>query len=262
MSELVPAELMSIGIEAARKGGEILQDWASRFSVQEKSCAADVVTEADLESQQAIYTLIHSAFPAHAFLGEEGLNKSSDDSPYRWIIDPLDGTSNYVHGFPYYAVSIGLEHSGRLVGGIIYDPTRDDLYHASLGRGAWCNDRRLCVSSVSSMKQALLVASFPPGAGPQTPAIQQFLKILPQAQTVQRTGSAAMNLAHLAAGRLDGFWSYSLKPWDVAAGAVILQEAGGRVSATSGSPLRIEVSDLLATNGSDLHASLQQALTG
>jgi len=260
MNEIAPESLLNVGVAAARAGGKVLQEWATRFSVKEKSCAADVVTEADFESQQTIHAIISREFPSHGFLGEEGLNQASVDSPYRWIVDPLDGTSNYVHGFPYYAVSIGLERQGELIAGIVYDPTRDEMFTAVRGGGAWCNGSRLSVSNVSTMKQALLVASFPPGSNSETPAIRQFLRILPQAQTVQRTGSAAMNLANLAAGRIDGFWSFSLKPWDVAGGALLVTEAGGTISKTGGSGLQIEVSDMLATNGTALHGLLIEAL--
>lgn len=215
-----------------------------------------MVTEADFESQQKIQAIITAEFPSHGILGEEGLNRAAVDSPYRWIVDPLDGTSNYVHGFPYYAVSIGVEQAGDLVVGIVFDPTRDEMYTAVKGGGAWCNARQLQVSCVSRMEEALLVASFPPGAKRDSRAIQQFLEILPHVQTVQRTGSAAMNLANLAAGRVDGFWSFSLKPWDVAAGALLVQEAGGKITTTAGDHLKIEVSDMLASNGLALHDML------
>ena len=260
MSAFEADALLEVGVAAARAGGRVLQDWATRFSVREKSCAADVVTEADFESQRAIHSSILREFPDHGFLGEEGLNQASTASPYRWVIDPLDGTSNYVHGFPYYAVSIGLELHGELVVGIVYDPTRDEMFSATRGGGAWCNGRRLQVSEVTTMKRALLVASFPPGSGPETRAVRQFLKVLPQAQTIQRTGSAAMNLANLAAGRIDGFWSFSLQPWDVAGGALLVTEAGGKITKTGGSPLQIEVSDMLASNGTTLHGELIEAL--
>lgn len=253
--------LLRVGVAAAREGGRILQDWSSLFHVREKTCASDLVTEADLESQHAIQSLISREFPHHGFLGEEEGTCSKGDSGYRWIVDPLDGTSNYVHGFPYYAVSIGVERDGTLVAGIVYDPNRDEMYTASLGGGTWCNGRRLAVSQVATLQKSLLVASFPPGAGPQSEAIRRFLSVLPKAQTIQRTGSAALNLANLAAGRVDGFWSFSLKPWDVAAGALLVTEAGGMITTTSGSPFRIEIMDLLATNGTELHGSLSEALT-
>lgn len=258
----IPEEtLLEVGTSAARAAGKILQDWSSRFSVTEKSCSADVVTEADVESQHAIQEFIDRSFPTHGILGEEGLNRPAADSHYRWIVDPLDGTSNYVHGFPYYAVSIGVELAGELIVGIVFDPTRQEMYTAIKGGGAWCNGRRLQVSGISSLKDSLLVASFPPGAKRDSRPIQQFLEILPQAQTVQRTGSAAMNLANVAAGRIDGFWSFSLKPWDVAAGALLVREAGGEITATSAKPLQIDVPDMLASNGTILHNALSELLT-
>jgi myo-inositol-1(or 4)-monophosphatase len=204
--------------------------------------------------------LILGEYPDHNFLGEEGLIRTDGAAPYRWVIDPLDGTTNYFHGFPFFAVSIGLERDGELIAGVIYDPTREELFTAFKGHGAYLNEQRLQVSAAQRLQQALLVASFPPGSTPESPPIRQFLRILPHAQTVQRTGSAALNLAYLATGRLDGFWSYSLKPWDMAAGVVIVREAGGNVSKMNGSPLALEIPDILATNGA-IHAELQNLLS-
>jgi myo-inositol-1(or 4)-monophosphatase len=252
---------MEVAQQAAREAGQVLQSWVTKFTVSHKSCAADLVTEADVAAQRAIYERIHSRFPEHNFLGEEGLLTTSGTAPYRWVIDPLDGTSNYVHGYPYYAVSIGLECTGELLLGVIYDPTRDEMFAAIRGGGATLNGRPLHVSAVSVLSQAMLVASFPPGVQPDSLPIQRFLRVLPHAQTIQRTGSAALNLANLAAGRLDGFWSTSLKPWDMAAGVIIVTEAGGRVTKIDGTPLEIEVPDLLSTNGTGIHGELQALLT-
>ncbi|MDB5384542.1 MAG: inositol monophosphatase, partial [Planctomycetaceae bacterium] len=238
----------------------ILKQWLYKVTARSKSCTADLVTEADEASQTAIHDLILRAYPDHNFLGEEGLLRTDGAAPYRWVIDPLDGTTNYFHGFPYFAVSIGLERDGELIAGIIYDPTREELFTAFKGQGAYLNDRRLQVSQSQKLQQSLLVASFPPGSTPESIPIQQFLRILPHAQTVQRTGSAALNLAYLATGRLDGFWSYSLKPWDMAAGVVIVREAGGHISKMNGSPLALEIPDILATNGL-IHDELRNLLS-
>lgn len=246
--------------EAARRGGEILQAWATRFTAREKS-RSNLVTEADLASQQAIFDLIHGRYPDHNFLGEEDLSRTDGLSPYRWVIDPLDGTSNYVHGFPYYAVSIALERGGELIVGVIYDPTRDEMFAATRGGGATLNGTALAPSAVADLKQAMLVASLPVATTVDDPAVRRFLRLIPRAQTVQRTGSAALNLAYVAAGRIDGFWSSSLKPWDMAAGALITAEAGGRISRMDSRPLRIEVPDLLASNGTALHEQLSRVLS-
>jgi myo-inositol-1(or 4)-monophosphatase len=247
--------------EAARAAGRILQDWAGRFTVSEKG-PADLVTEADVASQRAIYQILQARFPDHGFLGEEGLDSAPDGAEYRWIIDPLDGTSNYVHRFPYYAVSIGLEHRGQLVAGVILDPTRGEMFSAALGQGATLDGRTIRCSRFDRLNQAMVIASFPPGVTADSEPIKRFLTVLGHAQTIHRSGSAALNLAYVAAGRLDGFWSASLKPWDVAAGALIVAEAGGRVTKMDGSRLEIAVPDLLSTNGTGIHEELSRLLSG
>ncbi|MCA9054212.1 MAG: inositol monophosphatase [Planctomycetaceae bacterium] len=248
-------ELQLLAEQAARLGGQILQEWAPRFTSREKS-PANLVTEADEASQQAIFDLIHSRCPEHRFLGEEGLLQDAGDSPWRWIIDPLDGTSNYVHRFPYYAVSIGLERAGALVVGVIFDPNRDEMFSARLDGGATLNGAAIGPSVESEIGRAMCMASLPVKAKREHPAVQRFLKVLDHAQTVQRTGSAALNLCCVACGRIDAFWSSSLKPWDQAAGALIVQESGGRVTKADRSLFDVDKPDLLATNGSALHATI------
>lgn len=241
--------------EAARRAGHILRAWSSKFTVREKS-RSNLVTEADEASQAAIYEFIHGRYPQHGFCGEEGLSIDRPDSPYRWVIDPLDGTTNYVHGFPYYAVSIGLESRGEMIVGAIFDPVHDDMFLAVRGEGATLNRRPLRVSDNNDLSQALVIASLPVATSEHDEALRRFLSVLPAAQSVQRTGSAAMNLANLAAGRIDGFWSSSLKPWDMAAGILLVEEAGGRISKLNGSPFKLEEPNLLATNGSAVHEQL------
>lgn len=255
----VDADLQRTAVGAALAGGAVLKEWFHKVTATSKSCAADIVTEADVASQRVIHDLISSRYPDHNFLGEEGLLRTDGSAPYRWIIDPLDGTSNYFHGYPYFAVSIGVEYQGELVAGVIYDPTREEIFTAQKGQGVFLNDRQLHVSENDRLSKALLVVSFPPGVKSDAPPIRQFLRILPHAQTIQRTGSAALNLAYLAAGRLDGFWSHSLKPWDIAAGVLMVREAGGIVTQMSGTPLALEIPDLLATNGA-IHAELRDLL--
>ncbi len=226
-----PQQYLPVAVEAAHAGAAVLRAWAGRFTVSEKS-RANLVTEADRESQKAIFNIIESAFPDHQFLGEEDSTHNDRSSPPSssrplWIVDPLDGTTNYVHGFPYYAVSIALEIDGVLTVGVIYDLTRNEMFTAIKGQGARLNERTIQVSGTSSVGQALLMASIPVAVDPMDPAIVRFVKMLSLAQSVQRSGSAALNLAYVACGRLDGFWSSSLKPWDMAAGALIVEEAGG-----------------------------------
>ncbi len=250
------ADFVEAAEAAARLAGEVLLQWADKFTVRHKSHTADLVTEADLAAQTVIHETLAAQFPDHGFLGEEGLQQGSGAGDYRWVIDPLDGTSNYVHGYPAYAVSIGLQQAEDLIAGVIFDPNRNEMFSASLGRGATLNGSAIGVSDADVLNQSMLVASFPPGVQTDGPEIARFLKVLPQAQTIHRTGSAALNLAYIAAGRMEGFWSTSLKPWDVAAGALIVCEAGGRVTTTGGNPLILETSDLLATNGTAIHEQL------
>jgi len=254
-------DFLRAGEEAARIAGAILIEWGEKFTVSEKG-PADLVTEADVASQTAIFDRLHGRFPEHGFLGEEGLRRDAGPEGYRWIIDPLDGTSNYVHRFPYYAVSIGLECRGELVVGVIYDPTRDEMFSAARGQGATLNGKAIRSSRFNRLDQAMVIASFPPGVKPDGLPIRRFLDVLPRAQTIHRSGSSALNLAYVGAGRLDGYWSTSLKPWDMAAGVLIATEAGGRVTKMDGSALDIETPDVLCTNGTPIHEELSMLLSG
>lgn len=244
---------------AARLGGEQLEAWGEKFTAREKS-PANLVTEADLASQKAIFEYLHGLYPDHRFLGEEGLLRDEGASPFRWIIDPLDGTSNYVHRFPYYAVSIGLEENGRMRAGVIFDPNRDELFAAEAGKGATLNGCPIHVSEIEQLWQSMCMASLPVKVNRSHPALKKFVKILELAQTVQRTGSAALNLCAVASGRIEAFWSTSLQPWDMAAGILIVREAGGKVTtSTDEVPFSVAVPDVLASNGRELHQSLVQA---
>lgn len=246
-------------IDAAHIGGRILQDWIGRFSVREKS-RANLVTEADEASQSAIVQFLKNRFPQHGFLGEEGLNDRSAASEALWIIDPLDGTSNYVHGFPFYAVSIALWVGDRLEAGVIFDPTRNETFAAAYGNGATLNGQPIRTSGESELKSAMAMASLPVATNPENPAVKRFLNALTKLQTVQRSGSAALNLAYVAAGRVDCFWSSSLHPWDVAAGALLVTEAGGTITKLDGSTFDIFVPDLLSAATASLGRELVTAL--
>lgn len=255
-----PVALLETAEEAARLGGRVLREWADKFTAREKS-PANLVTEADFASERAIFEFLRERFPDHRYLGEEGLRRDEGNSPFRWIIDPLDGTSNYVHGFPYYAVSIGVEQEGQLVAGAVYDPSRDEMFAAAAGSGATLNGRPMHVSTQDKLSAALCMASLPVKTTRHDPPVQSFLRVLEAAQHVQRTGSAALNLANVAAGRVEAFWSTSLKPWDMAAGVLLVREAGGRVTQTGGGEFDVDVPDLLASNGSQLHGELTGLLT-
>lgn len=248
-------DFLKVAEEAARVGGQILMDWRERFTAREKS-PANLVTEADIASQRAIHGLIREHFPDHQFLGEENLSEVTE-SPYRWIIDPLDGTSNYVHGFPYYAVSIGLEEGDRMIAGAIYDPNRDEMFSAAVGAGATLNGRPIRVSQVSSLADAMCMASLPIKAARDHQAVRKFLNVLEAAQTVQRSGSAALNLCSVAVGRVDAFWSTSLSAWDMAAGVLLVREAGGAIGRTDTGEFSVHRKDVLAWNG---HPGLYEEL--
>lgn len=252
-------EFLRVAITAARAGGEVLQRWASKFTVREKS-PANLVTEADFESQQTIRKIILDAFPRHGFLGEEAGEDIPGEDGYRWIVDPLDGTSNYVHGFPYYAVSIGLEKDGELITGVILDPTRDELFSATKDGGAHLNGEPIRPSPIDKLSESLVMVSLPTNVPKGHFTIAQFLAALDAAQHVQRSGSAALNLCYVACGRMEAYFSMSLNAWDVAAGALIVQEAGGRISKIDGEPLQVDVPDMLSANGPGVHRELVRIL--
>jgi myo-inositol-1(or 4)-monophosphatase len=249
-------EFLETAKQAARAGAVVLEEWAGKFTVSEKS-PANLVTEADFASQQAIHRIIAGRFPDHGFLGEEDAQTdSTGETGYRWIVDPLDGTSNYVHRFPYYAVSIALECEGELLAGVVLDPNRDELFSAVRGGGAFLNDRPIRPTRTDRLDQALVVASLPVNVGRDHFSIRQFLAVLTASQHLQRTGSAALNLCYVACGRIDAFFSSSLKAWDIAAGALLVQEAGGRVTNMTGDRLDLFDPEILSSNGTALHEEL------
>jgi len=230
----------------------------------------DPVTESDLQSQEIILSLLQRAFPEHDFLAEEdrgeknpgpgGHPRPPDPSRPRWIIDPLDGTVNYAHGFPMFCVSIACEVAGAVEVGVIYDPLREELFEARRGHGAWLNGRRLKVSTVDRLEAALLVTGFPYNIRERLPATMARLQnMIARAQGVRRAGSAALDLAYVAAGRFDGFWEEGLKPWDTAAGMLLVAEAGGRLSTFTGEPYQIFAPTIVATNGR-VHEAMLAAL--
>jgi myo-inositol-1(or 4)-monophosphatase len=201
-------------------------------------------------------------FPGHALLGEEeGGSKArpGPGAPPTWIVDPIDGTTNYVHDFPFYCVSIGLEVAGELVVGVVYEPSRDEMFEASRGQGAWLNGRRLRTTAISSLEQALLATGFPPDLSGQQKALDWWRCFSLKTQSLRRTGSTALNLAYVAAGRFDGYYGFDNHVWDVAGGVVLVREAGGSVSRPDGSPCDPYAPDMLASNG-PLHSSMLETL--
>lgn len=240
--------------KAARAGGAVLLDWVGRFEVHEKA-PSDLVTEADLASQQVIRQLILDAYPEHRFLGEEDSADPTSDqkSTYRWLVDPLDGTTNYVHQLKNYSVSVALEDNGRLITGAIYNPVTDQCYTASSGQGAFLDGQGISTSQVRRMSQALVAASFPAKLTRKSLAIDQFIEVLLACQSVRRMGSAALNLAYVAAGCLDAYWSTTTKPWDVAAGALLVQEAGGIITSLDGGPFQLSEASFVVAANKTLH---------
>ena len=239
---------------AARAGGQVLRDWAGRFSVRHKG-PADLVTEADFASQETIRGILLGEFPEHGFIGEEG-DATWAEAEFRWIVDPLDGTTNYVHGMPHYAVSIALAQGDNLLAATVYDPSADECFTAVAGGGAWLNGRRLAASSVADPSEALVAVSLPAKVRRDGAEIALFTDVLLATQAVRRMGSAALNLAYVAAGRLDASYATDTKAWDVAAGFLLVREAGGLVTALDGTPVELFHPRFLASANATLHGSL------
>lgn len=263
MSDERLSDYLDAACEAARRGAAVLEDWRQRaaFQVHEKG-RADLVTDADLSSQKAIREYLAGRFPNHGFLGEEDAVKQGrpgPDAPPTWIVDPLDGTTNYVHDCPFYCVSIGLQAAGQMVVGVVFDPSRNELFSAAIGQGAWLNNRRLQVSKTSDLALALLATGFPPDLSGHERTLDWWRFFSLRAQSLRRTGSTALNLAYVAAGRFDAYWAFDNFVWDVAGGVVLVREAGGQASNTDGSEYDPFTPDALITNGL-LHARLVEAL--
>ena len=228
-----------------------------RVEVRKKG-RADLVTEADLASQQVVAETILAAFPDHAVIGEEDTGDVVPRaSEYRWYVDPLDGTTNYVHQVPHFCVSLALEHSGRLLVGAVYDPVTEDCYSAVAGEGARLNGEPIRTSGVSRLSEALGAVGFPAQVKPDSPDLVLFLEAVKHCQALRRTGSAALNRCYVASGRYDAYWCYSTKAWDVAAGVLLIREAGGTVTSPDGGPFLVETGQFLAAATGELHAELR-----
>lgn len=253
--------MKDIAISAAREGGRVLmQKFGRALQVHHKG-EVDLVTEADRAAEEAIVSIIHHTFPRHDILAEEG-DYGTRGSDYLWIVDPLDGTTNYAHGFPWFAVSIALAVSGELTLGVVYNPFHHEFFIAEKGRGAFLNDVELRVSTTAHLEQALLATGFPYDR--KTSPVNNydhFVNFQQAARACRRTGAASLDLAYTAAGRLDGFWEMKLKPWDMAAGVLIVQEAGGRVTDFDLEPLNIHGQECLASNGL-IHDAMRGILQG
>ncbi len=245
----MPSDIERVAIRAAHAAGRVHLKWLSRTNVASKSNAIDLITEADRESEQTIMDTLRRAFPAHAVLAEES-GASLHRSEHRWIIDPLDGTTNFAHGFPHFCVSIAYERRGRVRLGVIYDPLEKECFVAERGEGARLNGKPIHVSDIATLDAALLATGFPYDRRERRRFYLAFWEaFMMRVQGVRRCGSAALDLAFVACGRLDAFWEFGLKAWDIAAGSLIVEEAGGRVTNMDASPLGLTVGRIVASNG-------------
>ena len=251
--------MLEYAVSVARRAGALLIEGLDRPPAIELKSPFEVVTAIDRASEALIVTALVEQFPGHAIVSEEGAGVECQ-SAYRWIIDPLDGTNNYAHGFPAFCVSIGLVYHDQLHLGVVYDPLRNELFTAQAGQGAWCNGRRLQVAATPTLAAALVSTGFPYDYGQVLHNNRdQFDRIQSCCQGVRRAGSAALDLAYVAAGRLDAHWELRLKPWDSAAGALMIQEAGGKLSDWRGAAWSPWSDDLVASNG-HIHAELMELL--
>ena len=260
--------MLNFAIQTAREAGHVLAERFGRTVLQVSYKGdIDLVTESDLAAERLIIERIRSYYPRHAILSEEAgaSTHDSDDvgaqqSEYKWIVDPLDGTTNYAHGYPCFCVSIALERAGEIIVGVIYDPMRDEMFAAERGEGATLNGRRIRVSQTDDLNRALLCTGFPYDVRDRGEFVRHFAGFIMHAQAVRRDGSAALDLAYVACGRFDGFWEEGLRPWDVAAGVILVEESGGHVTHYDGSRFRVYAPPILASNGL-IHDAMMGVLT-
>ncbi len=241
-SDFVPAMT-----EIAREAGILLMEYFERRVKVEYKGDVDLVTEADRKSEALILSRIRARWLHHDITAEES-GRGDSGSDYRWYVDPLDGTTNFAHGFPVFCISLALEHRGTRVAGVIYDPTRDELFAAEKGQGAYLNESRIRVSDVTTLAESLVATGFPSHKRHKNPNIYFYHQITLRSHGVRRAGSAALDLCSVAAGRFDGFWEFNLNPWDTAAGVLMVEEAGGQVTNFSGGPFNIDSRETVASN--------------
>jgi myo-inositol-1(or 4)-monophosphatase len=248
--------------EIALEAGELLRGYFDRGVTAEYKGDVDLVTEADRASEKLIVSRLSAKFPDHGIYGEEG-TRAGLERAYRWYVDPLDGTTNFAHGFPFFCISLGLEQrpaglaadqDGALLAGVVYDPVHDELFVAEKGKGAWLKGssgevRRLHVSPVRYLQESLLSTGFPSHKRHANPNIHFYQQLTLRSHGVRRAGSAALDLSYTAAGRVDGYWEFNLNPWDTAAGALLVLEAGGAMTRFDGTPFRLDSKEVMATNG-------------
>lgn len=249
MNEDSPKHFLEVAVDAAREAGELLITEFDRPQQLSYKGEVDIVTEADRKSESLIVGRLLNRFPGHAILGEEGGTTGAGGARYRWLVDPLDGTTNFAHGFPVFAVSIGLLEDGEPLIGAVYNPVTRDMFTATKGQGAFRGQKRIRVSSVATLSKSLLATGFPSHKRTQNPNIHYYWEFTLRSHGVRRAGSAALDLCSVACGQFEGFWEFGLKPWDTAAGMLIVREAGGTVSDFSGGPYHPGDPELLVSNG-------------
>lgn len=248
----------------AREAGALLREFYAKGVETEYKGDVDLVTEADRSSERLIVSRLKTAFPSHGVYGEEG-TRSGLESEYRWYVDPLDGTTNFAHGFPAFCVILGLERraagltadagslpndqDGEIVAGVIYDPLRDEMFSAEKDKGAWLNGRRVHVSKTATLQESLTGTGFPSKKRHDSPNVHFYQEVTLRSHGVRRAGSAGLDLAYVASGRLDGFWEFNLNPWDTSAGVLLVREAGGTVTHFDGGAFTLDSREVLATNG-------------
>ena len=258
---MIPAGAKELAIATAREAGAILREKLGTVAVEFKG-TVDLVTEADRASETLVERRISEAFPDHRLVGEEGIARdpgSGADASFAWIVDPLDGTTNYAHGYPHFAVSIALAYERTVLLGVVYDPMRDELFFGERGAGATLNERPLRVTTVADPIRALLATGFSYDLAERGDQLEVWARLQGITQGIRRDGAAALNLAYVGAGRLDGFWERPLQPWDMAAGSLIVEEAGGLVTDYAGGRFMPFGDGVIAGNAA-IHAAMRDAI--
>lgn len=248
-------EYLEAAMEIAREAGAVLREEAQRPPDIAYKGEFDLVTQADRRSEAVIVSRLQKLFPGHAVAAEEGSGKETG-SEYRWHVDPLDGTTNFAHGYPCFCVSMALAKGDELLLGVVYNPIFEEMFWAARGEGAFFNGKHIACSKIATLRTSLLCTGFPNQKRHKHPNIHYYWDFTLQSHGVRRDGSAALDLAYVAAGRFDGFWEFGLKPWDTAAGVVLVEEAGGKISDLDGTPYVLGGKSILATNGL-IHAEME-----